>query len=154
MYKSKLADVKVYKEGDKFYLYLEYDQEDDNKITKLVIPKARLDLFDDPDIKKLSDITEVNIGVGLYLPLEVAPPPFIEDNKLVKCSTHWNVLIKEKKPPKEMTIEEIEKVLGHKVKIVGDENKRWCGVCKHRKSIDTWCKKYCKDGKSWELEED
>lgn len=134
----KLTDVKIYKDEEGYYLRLEYEKEDDLKISKMVIPKARLPLYDKPDFVDvsycLSRATKAEIGDGIILKLDKAAPP-AKIGKAVLCVPCWEQLIRGKKPTKEMTIEEIEKALGHKVKIVGDkdkdkDNEKGCSTCK------------------------
>ena len=60
-----------------------------------------------------------------------------------------------KDKPKEMTIEEIEKALGHKVKIVGEkEIEKACSNCRHLNQLTGGCRLACKDLEKFEARED
>lgn len=152
MEKWKVLDVDIYKDGDDLFLWLEYEKEDDDKISKIVIPKVKLNLYNKPNFNSATH--EVNIGLGVYLPMKLAAP-ITKNGKLGTYVTHYEELIKVKeKPPKEMTIEEIEKTLGHKVKIVGEKNiEQACSTCRHMNQLTGGCRLSCKNLEKWEARE-
>lgn len=154
----KLTDVKVYKDKEGYYLRLEYEKEDDKKISKMVIPKARLPLYNKPDFRHVGSCfgrtMEAEIGDDIILTLETAAPP-AKIGELVQCVEYWEEIIRVKNPPKEMTIEEIEKALGHKVKIVGEkEIEKACSNCRHLNQLTGGCRLACKDLEKFEAREE
>lgn len=111
----KLKDLQLYKENDKYYLAAVFDQEDEAGFYEISVPKILLPIAPncsiDIDVGTtlfgviLNDIVTVDFGiVRLY-----AEPFDNERNfytqKLISEKTH------------EMTLEEIERELGYKIKL-------------------------------------
>mgnify|MGYP003292955981 CR=1 FL=1 len=108
----KLTDIEFHTDSKGYYVSVKYRVESDRDIREIDIPKIRLPI--NPNLLRLrtfgqySHQCEANIGFG-YLPCEY-----------VKRDGHdiyfTETVIEEK--THEMTLDEIEKELGYKVKIV------------------------------------
>ena len=101
-----LTDLKVHKDEKGFYLSAEYIFKENYSTKKLTIPKIRLDYRIPPFVGD-SECTYIYVSQDKYL---LDP----DDNGCRFTLT----TIEEK--PQEMTLSEIEKKLGHKVKIVSE----------------------------------
>lgn len=123
--KHTLKEVKLYEENGLYYLRIKYILEDDHRIEELDIPKAviQLDSRYTPCINYVSDergpsyipYERCSLETGI-MSLELRPGETSEANHVFyTCKT-----IKEK--PQELTLSEIEKKLGYKVKIVSEKN--------------------------------
>lgn len=125
MEKVELTEYTVYKEDNQLYLKLTYTIEDEHRIIKKCYPKVRLDILtykaphtrdiDYPiSMPRVSILRDVAIDFGLreYM-LERG------DACIAKNVYFVEEVISEK--PKELTLEEIEKKLGYKVKIISKE---------------------------------
>lgn len=118
---TKLVNAKLKKDERGYYLRLKYIQETDSAISEIIIPKYRLNIWDDeliinhiPYHNLLVEI-EANIGFGSW-PLEKGVTEH-SDGKEV-C---YSVKELEKKVYK-MTVADIEKKLGYKIEIVSEES--------------------------------
>lgn len=102
---NRLEDAKIYKENGRFYTKLIYICENDEGKYRLTFPKVEF-----PFQNRNISITGVNSASYLDLPTD----------KCRICSNSGEQFTIEQieQYPKEMTLEEIEKKLGHKVKIV------------------------------------
>lgn len=121
---SQLANVELVKENGAYYLSLEYLLEDDNRVEKLIIPRAKIPIDNDfypilahstPTFSRYFGGGNVSLESGYEgyrFELKAGP-----DARLFTLET-----IKEKEH--EMTVEEIEKKLGYKVKIVSGGKKK------------------------------
>lgn len=121
---SQLTNIELIKENGAYYLSLEYLLEDENRIEKLIVPRAKIPIDNgfcpilDHSTPTLSNYycggnTYLESGYeGVRFELKAGP-----DARLFTFET-----IKEKEH--EMTIEEIEKKLGYKVKIVSGGKKK------------------------------
>lgn len=126
--KLKLKSVELVEENNQFYLYATYIKEENGikseiHIPRIEIPFVRRDIYDNDAIHPYGGFSVstccydgynqelyVNFGKG-DLPLKKSKAgPNGED-----------VFYVEQYLEREMTVEEIEKALGHPVKIVGEE---------------------------------
>lgn len=110
----KLKDLQLYKEDDKYYLSAIFDQEDEVGFYEISVPKILLPII--PNCSIDVDVSATVFGV-LYNRVTVDlgvvrlyAEPF--DNKR---NFYTKKLISEK--VHEMTLEEIEKELGYKIKL-------------------------------------
>lgn len=109
----KLNSLILHKSSVGYYLHAKYTVEDEHSIREIDIPKIHLRV--DPHyvtIKYEDDRAFADIGFG-YVPLI----PTGRD-----CHYFTETILEEK--TKEMTLEEIEKKLGHKVKIISKPESR------------------------------
>ena len=101
---TRLKDLKLVKDGGAYYLSATYTQEDGPNKYELEVPRIYLPLRQEPDIKSYM-LGEheglINLGFGELTMRKV-------DGYYYKVTTIQ----------KELTLEEIEKRLGYKVKIV------------------------------------
>lgn len=125
---AKLSNIVPFKENGLWFLKLIYKYEDSkgNKHT-VVIPKASIP-FDQMDLPSINE--------GLYSDTRLSEPPCINCNYLMVlyksvCDLASERGIKERAvcfdiiteyASREMTLDEIEKELGYKVKIINKEN--------------------------------
>ena len=110
--KVSLDTVRLNHDGrDGFSLHMEYIVEDENRVERYIFPYVRLPIQKD----RFAITTEFGFmmaDVGFGTTRLLPDPDFSNTSFTVKT-------IKEK--TKEMTLEEIEKKLGHKVKIISKE---------------------------------
>lgn len=117
-FKVKLTDLILKKDVNGcYYLGAKYLIEDDNAVRELHIPRMFLNISLDSVIVKdefnPGKNPEADIGFG-YLPIVCEDP---------RNMVYYSIsTIKEK--PHEMTLEEIEKKLGYKVKIVSKQEEK------------------------------
>jgi hypothetical protein len=103
-----LSNLKVHKDEKGFYLSAEYTYDDKYSTRKLSIPKIRLnDVLQEPCFHATSDVTYIDIGFGECR---------LEPDSNGRCYTMTTL----KEKPQEITLSEIEKRLGYKVKIVSE----------------------------------
>ena len=121
MDKFELKDIQLYEEDGQYYLRLKYLHEDDHKVEEIEIPKARLPFNKKvkPDLSysSFTHLEEAYISTGYNNSLELKPMETSEANHVF-----WTGKVLKYKP-KEMTISEIEKKLGYKIKIVAEDEK-------------------------------
>ena len=127
MIKSKLKDLELLWDPDhkEYYLKAKYETEDEHRVTEHIIPHIVLPVTD--SFEAVADTLSAwvkgnftcNIGFG-ELQLREAYVYIPSDSNPVSKACYVSRVIEEK--TKEMTIEEIEKKLGYKIKIVGDKN--------------------------------
>lgn len=123
MFNQKLKDVKLYKEDNTYFLDVTYETETDAYVSVINIPRVLLPLSNTCNI--ISDYSEEvvkgirNPKVSLGLSLDIELPIY---RKCVFNEYYTEKIIKEK--TKEMTLAEIEKKLGHKVKLISEESKK------------------------------
>ena len=125
--KVKLKSVELVEENNQFYLYAIYNKEENGikseiHIPRIEIPFVRRDIDGDSSPRPYGNVTistcnydgynqEVSIDLGKgELPLRKFKSPYGPD------VFYWEQTLE-----KEMTVEDIEKALGHPVKIVGEE---------------------------------
>lgn len=110
----KLKNLQLYKENDKYYLSAIFDQEDEVGFHEISVPKILLPIA--PNCSIDSDIGATIFGVQYntvtvdFGIVKLYAEPF--DNKR---NFYTKKLISEK--AHEMTLEEIEKELGYKIKL-------------------------------------
>jgi hypothetical protein len=125
--KHELKDIQLFEENGQYYLKLKYIIEDEYSVKEIEIPKVKLPFTKDtyPYINKTicprknvwelptnECVLEVN---GIMFPMALA-----ETSESCGCAAFFTEkVIKEKH--KEMTLAEIEKKLGYKIKIVAEE---------------------------------
>lgn len=154
MEQGKLMDVKLIKEGDNYFLNLTYQHEDDKAVYETVIYKAHLPI-------NTHGFNYCEFDFGIHAKKERAIDIGFGELRLL-MDEKGRMLITEvvEEKTKEMTIEEIEKALGHKVKIVGEkeEVRKTCMTCKHltKYYLDKPCDEcyQTSDRPNWESEED
>lgn len=125
----KIKDVQLVQEDSKLYLDITYELEDNKAIEELHIPRVEIPLFVGgyPAIERKND-PDYDGLVPAWFPLrEVVCLNTGNDTKLkIHRDSHGNYFtfktIKEK--TQEMTIAEIEKKLGHKIKIISEDKKK------------------------------
>lgn len=131
--KHELKDILLFEEDGQYYLKLKYIIEDEHSVKELEIPRVVLPFTDGfPIVKRDFDYKEYDVyydKVGRLVEL-----PCMNLCTLSTCGTKLNLskgntrlskdvffterIIKEKH--KEMTLAEIEKKLGYKIKIVAE----------------------------------
>jgi len=122
--KSELKDIQFYEENGQYYLRLKYILEDDYRIEELEIPKVRIPFYKDGyPIVNYSYHPDWNRKEECYL--LTGPEPGLDvmsgETSEANHAFYTRKILKEK--PKEMTLAEIEKKLGYKVKIVSEDGK-------------------------------
>lgn len=106
--RSTGVKMNLYSDVYGFYLSAEYTYDDEYSTRKLSIPKIRLiNCFQEPCFRLEGDATYVDAGFGECR---------VEPDSTGKCYTMTTL----KEKPQEMTLSEIEKKLGYKVKIVSE----------------------------------
>jgi hypothetical protein len=128
MEQGKLMDVKLIKEGDNYFLNLTYQHEDDKAVYETVIYKAHLPI-------NTHGFNYCEFDFGIHAKKERAIDIGFGELRLL-MDEKGRMLITEvvEEKPKEMTIEEIEKALGHKVKIINkteEDELPCCSECKY-----------------------
>lgn len=114
--KSKIAikDAKLRKDMYGYSLDMTYTVETPEEISELHIPRVMLPISDSDVVVKTA---HEYYGSFLYIAdIGFGPCPVLEDS-----DGHYYTVKTIKEKTKEMTLEEIEKKLGHKVKIVSDK---------------------------------
>lgn len=118
--KHELKDIQLFEENGQYYLKLKYILEDEYRIKELEIPKVKITVnkYTYPHINFIRQtigdpIYDLYAGYGDCLPM--LPGETSEANHVYFTEK----IIEEKH--KEMTIAEIEKKLGYKIKIVSEE---------------------------------
>lgn len=126
-----LKERKVFEKDNHLYLKLVYEYEDDHGIHELIIPKLDLEIRTDclPIIEHDSYAGPMDI-LNYYINRDSDTFNLLQDDVAVRkkgvtlmCENAAYVTNTLKEKPKEMTIAEIEKKLGYKVKLVSEENK-------------------------------
>ena len=113
---AKLMDVKLNKGNNRYFLTLTYQGKDDKgNIHEKIFKHVPLPLYSYPrDISfylstnYTQNVTDMDFGFGS---ISLFPNTFEVTDRIVEYAT------------KEMTLEEIEKKLGHKIKIVTEKEK-------------------------------
>ena len=122
-YNVKLKSKKIYEQNDHLYLKLVYQYETDSGVYELIIPKIALDICTTRIPTLSQENSLINPGYNAWFGSH--------EYDLEKASTKYTGVsvayvintIEEKKH--EMTLEEIEKKLGYKVKIVSEKEKQY-----------------------------
>lgn len=110
--KCELKELVTYKENHNWYMKAVYETEDEDHIYEVNIPKIKLLVYEEPVLKETlipnSVINEryINIGFGDLL-IDADKSGVFMTKKVVS-----------NKPPKKMTLEEIEKELEYKIELV------------------------------------
>ena len=114
---NKLTDLQLFKEDGKYYFHVKYEFEDEEGVKELEIPKLRIPICNKGIVRISNDLIDrktvrAQIGFGCE---NVMVPGTVDDiegvawvEKILKEKTH------------EMTVSEIEKKLGYKIKIVSE----------------------------------
>lgn len=118
--RHELKNIELFEEAGQYYLKLKYILEDEHSVRELEIPKVKIQVNKNlyPHINCISQtigdsIYDLYAGYGDCLP--ILPGETAEANHVY----YTEKIIKEKR--KEMTVAEIEKKLGYKIKIVSEE---------------------------------
>ena len=121
----ELKDIQLFEEGGQYYLKLKYTVEDDARITEVEIPKAKIPFnkYGEPVFNScavlggrgVDRMAECTLSTGYNCEMELCSGETTEANHVF----YTVKTISEKR--KEMTISEIEKKLGHKIKIVSEK---------------------------------
>ena len=117
-----LKDIRAYKEKDKCYLDLTYEYEDDTKKETYSIPKVRLPI----ENARIETLQRSSYHEGSFMITRSADyvlqcgsvGPCLNICSFDKEGKEKFTVNIEKKEPVEMSLSEIEKIIGHKVKIV------------------------------------
>lgn len=139
MFDQKVKYAYLYRDEGSYYLNIRYEVEDDNNIREFHIPRVRIPLENAPLITITPEPLEYDFKTFMYDNKKIISPmcsdAFYLDlkNSILPCmpSTatftgmkplenvcYASRIIKDKTAPVEMTMDEIEKQLGHKVKII------------------------------------
>ena len=124
MKNSCLKDLKLYKENDGYYLHAEYEKEDDDKITRTIIPKIKLPVMHYPFIESYERLCgigcNIDLGFGTLTALrgDVSDP---RNDKMCDATDVFYASYVIKTKTKKMTLSEIEKILGHKIELVSED---------------------------------
>lgn len=117
----KLTNVKMKKDRWGYYLRLKYIQETDSAISEIIIPKYRLNIWEDkliishePSHTAISSV-DANIGMGS----KRLQKGLTEHSDIVEVEYSVKVL---KEKVHKMTVADIEKKLGYKIEIVSEES--------------------------------
>lgn len=128
MFKQKLKDVKLYKEDNTYFLDITYLEDTDLYVKEVNIPKVLLPINDtfslDYTYNSEIDSLRITTKVELNLPFDVKLPVYKKGASDFSCLYgHYFTEKIIKETAKEMTLSEIEKKLGHKVKLISEEKK-------------------------------
>lgn len=115
MEKRTIKSAKLYKEDDKYYLDLTYRIEKDRKIEEMWIPKVRL-----PIEKGTCGSFRLGMQTAFVLDCSNSVHLPLEERKDEYGEFAFRTMVVEELP-EELTIEEIEKRLGHKIRIVNNK---------------------------------
>lgn len=119
--KHELKNIELFEENGQYYLKLKYILEDEHSVRELEIPKVRIPVnkFTYPNISHSRccghEIHYLYIDEDWNQCLDILPGETSEANHVF----YTEKIIEEKR--KEMTVAEIEKKLGYKIKIVSEE---------------------------------
>lgn len=126
---EKLENVDVYKEDDIWYMHLTYTCEDELGIYEYHIPKVRLSVpYYVPLVKE--NVANLTIGFNVVASRYIISPSELEVYEVPEfkfkdmngvehsCKNVYAVSVTLEEKIHEMTLEEIEKKLGFKVKVV------------------------------------
>ena len=110
----KLKDLQLYKENDKYYLSATFDQEDEVGFYELSVPKMPFPV--DPNCSVNINTCTTIFGVPYnYVAVDFGIMKLYAEPIDNKKNLYTKKLISEK--AHEMTLEEIEKELGYKIKL-------------------------------------
>ena len=116
MVKSKLTKYELYEENGRLFMRLVYENEDEHRIAETEILKV--DTMIRTDYEPILEQSLYSYDEAVFMKCGDNTYP------LYKVSNNYTLhrVIKEK--PTEMTLEEIEKKLGYKIKIVSEKEKQ------------------------------
>lgn len=127
-----LKERKVFEEGNRLYLKLVYEYEDDHGVYELIIPKIDLEIRTDllPTIENnypwtgpiTLELYKIRLGSNIF-DLLLSDVAVKKNGETLTCEKAAYVVNTLKEKRKEMTIAEIEKKLGYKVKLVSEDVK-------------------------------
>ena len=124
MKNSCLKDLKLYKEDNRYYLHAEYEKEDDDKITRTIIPKIELPVMHYPYIENYEGLCGIRCNIDLGFGTLSALRGDVSDPRNGKTCNATDVFFANyviKTKTKKMTLSEIEKELGHKIELVSED---------------------------------
>lgn len=116
--REELKSLELFQENGKFYLKFIYEYEDMNGVYELTLPKVELpiDVKNIPKIEEDCDLSSVMIRKN-YIVFGKNNVLWLQPDK--KQHVYYLKLLEDKRV--ELTMEEIEKRLGYKIKIVNDK---------------------------------
>lgn len=127
-----LKEHKVFEEDNCLYLKLVYEYEDDHGVYELIIPKIDLEIRTDllPAIVNDKSCTgsttltfyKIRLGSNIFDLLR-GDVEFKKNGKTLTCEKAAYAVNILKEKPQEMTIADIEKKLGYKVKLISEDVK-------------------------------
>lgn len=110
----KLKDLQLYKEDDKYYLSAIFDQEDETGLYELSVPKILFPIA--PNCSMDIDVGTTIFGASYdYVAVDFGVVRLYAEPIDNEGNLYTKKLISEK--AHEMTLEEIEKELGYKIKL-------------------------------------
>ena len=124
MKNSCLKDLKLYKEDGKYYLHAEYKKENDDEITRTIIPKIELPIMHYPFIESYDGLYGIRCNIDLGFGALTALRGDVSDPRNGKTCDATDVFYASyviKTKTKKMTLSEIEKKLGHKIELVSED---------------------------------
>lgn len=128
--KAKLSDIFPFKDGENWYLKLIYKYEDEYGKHMVVIPKAAIP-FTQIGIPPITRLQHFSYGDTLehpYMTCNSSMSLFESRCNLAikrgvtKSACYFDIITEFAPKPKEMTLDEIEKELGYKVKIINEDD--------------------------------
>lgn len=121
MIKAELVNIIPFKEGKSWYLELIYEYENHKGKHTVIIPKAALPFSQEglPPITNLEapEGTHSYISCNCVMPLYKSGCTLATERGVKDPGDYFDIVTEFK--PREMTINEIEKELGYKVRIIG-----------------------------------
>lgn len=126
-----LKEHETFVENDRLFLKLIYEYEDDHGVYELIIPKIDLNIFTnflpaiEPDFwTGPMDLKNYRIKLGFnFFDLLRSDVEVKKNGDTIICENAFYVTNTLKEKHKEMTIADIEKKLGYKVKLVSEDSK-------------------------------
>lgn len=128
--RAKLSDITPFKDGENWYLKLIYNYEDENCKHTVVIPKAAVP-FAQRGIPPITRLENFSYGDTLGKPyMTCSSSMYLFESHcslafergITKAACYFDVITEFAPKPKEMTLDEIEKELGYKVKIINKDD--------------------------------
>lgn len=128
----KVKNVELIKEDGNYYLDITYELENDSRVEELHIPRAKIPFCGDafPEIKSEDKFGDPFEYLGRHISVPVIEKVTLNtgscnDLALKRDKDGYRYTIKTiKEKTQEMTLAEIEKKLGHKIKIISEDKKK------------------------------
>lgn len=116
--KIKLKSVALVEENNQFYLDAVYDKENDGIKSEIHIPRIEIPFIRSDDLVMNQTVDSFCAGRGEIVEMDIDVGRGSLFLSKTKGPNGRDVFFWEQYLEREMTVEEIEKVLGHRVKIV------------------------------------